>query len=117
MKLFMQNLILRESCYSCNFKKINRKSDITLADFWGINEVLPEFNDEKGTSALIVHSKKGNEIFDRIKENINFIEVSIEDIKQYNPCLCDSANYNNSREQFFKVLNKEGLKKAIEKFL
>lgn len=117
MKLFLQNLILRQSCYSCNFKKINRKSDITLADFWGIDKVLPEFNDEKGTSALIVHSKKGKEIFDRIKEHINFIEVNVEDIKKYNPCLCKSAHYNDNRNQFFKVFNKEGLKTAIEEFL
>lgn len=117
MKLFLQNLILRQSCYSCNFKKINRKSDITLADFWGIDKVLPEFNDEKGTSALIVHSKKGKEIFDRIKKHINFIEVNIEDIKKYNPCLCKSADYNDNRKLFFKVFNKEGLKDAIEKFL
>lgn len=116
MKLFLQNLILRESCYSCNFKKINRKSDITLADFWGINEVIPEFNDEKGVSALIVHSQKGKEIFENIKANVSLREVGIEDIKKYNPCICSSADYNEKRKQFFKVLNREGLKNAIEKF-
>lgn len=117
MKLFLKNFILRESCYSCNFKKVNRKSDITLADFWGINEVIPEFNDEKGVSALIIHSKKGKEIFDSIKDSIVFREVSVEDIKKYNPCVCKSAYYNNNRNQFFKVFRQEGLKKAIEKFL
>ena len=36
MKAFLNHLSLRESCTDCKFKKKNRLSDITLADFWGI---------------------------------------------------------------------------------
>ena len=59
MRAFLQNISLRESCYNCQFKKYNRNSDITLADFWGISKVKPEINDHKGTSLVIINSNKG----------------------------------------------------------
>ena len=57
MKIFLQNLSLRDSCYDCKFKKYNRISDITLADFWGIDNIMPEMNDNKGTSLVVINSE------------------------------------------------------------
>ena len=54
MKAFLKHLSLRESCTDCKFKKNNRLSDITLADFWRIENVKPELDDGKGTSFLLL---------------------------------------------------------------
>lgn len=118
MKLFLRNVILRKSCYQCQFKKIKRKSDITLADFWGINEIKPEINDDKGVSAILINSKKGNELFRAIINKIEFCEVKIEDIAKHNSPICQSVYYNENREEFFKELNSgENFQKLVEKFL
>lgn len=66
MKAFLDNLILRDSCYKCSFKKYNRNSDITLADFWGIENIKSKLDDNKGISLIIVNSKKGQSILNRI---------------------------------------------------
>lgn len=58
MQVFLKNVCLRLSCYACHFKGINRRSDITMADFWGINDVYPEINDHKGTSLIKKMYKK-----------------------------------------------------------
>ena len=59
MRAFLSNLCLRPSCYNCSFKSIKRQADITLADFWGVQNELPEMDDDKGTSLVLVHSVKG----------------------------------------------------------
>lgn len=58
MRAFLQNISLRDSCYNCKFKKYNRLSDITLADFWGVQNLLPEIDDDKGVSLVIINSDK-----------------------------------------------------------
>lgn len=67
MKMFLQNICLRPSCYQCMFKDINRISDITLGDCWGIKNSMPDMDDDKGTSVVLVHSNKGQSLFDAIK--------------------------------------------------
>lgn len=117
MKLFLNNLDLRESCYNCSFKKINRKSDITIADFWGINKVFPELNDELGVSAIIINSKKGEIIFENIKENLEYKKTDIDSVISSNSCMVESVKYNNRREEFFKKLNESDFKKMIDEFI
>ena len=117
MRFFLSDIALRESCYECKFKKKHRVSDITLADFWGIDEVLPEMNDEKGTSLVMVHSKKGREIFEKIKDEIIFKEVDFYDSIKYNQSMIKSCKYNENREIFFADLDKFSLKKLCEKYI
>ncbi len=59
MKVFLANLSLRPSCYACPAKAGKSGSDITIADFWGIRDLLPEFDDNKGVSLVLSYSKKG----------------------------------------------------------
>ena len=66
MKGFLKNIILRDSCYNCQFKKYMRISDITLADFWGVDKICPEMFDNKGTSLVIVNSSKGEKLLSEI---------------------------------------------------
>ena len=61
------NLYIRPSCGDCDFKGIPRQSDITLADFWGIESKL---DDDKGTSLVLINNEKGKFLFNRIKDNI-----------------------------------------------
>lgn len=117
MRLFLNNIDLRDTCYDCKFKKEKRNSDITVADFWGIKNVRPEMNDEKGTSAIIVNSSKGIEIWDNIKNDIIYAEEKIEDVIKYNSCYIKSTYYNNKREAFFEDLEKEKFEDLVKKYL
>lgn len=66
MQMFLKNYSLRESCYSCKIKG-HSDADITVGDFWGIEDYLPNMNDDKGTSLIIVKSKKGNILLEQVK--------------------------------------------------
>lgn len=105
MKGFLNDIYLRPSCYNCNFKGIKRISDITIADFWGIENILPEIDDDKGTSLIVIHSEKGKQLFDRLSETMILNEVDLNEAIKYNPSMISSVKYNEKRKDFFLELN------------
>lgn len=116
IKAFLQDIVLRDSCYNCSFKKKNRISDITLADFWGIEKVLPEMDDNKGTSLVIVNSKKGKELIEKVKDKMIYKEVNFDDAIQYNPSMTKSVEMNKNREKFFENLDNIEFSKLVKKY-
>lgn len=117
MKGFLQDVYLRPSCYQCKFKKLNRASDITVADFWGIENVLPKMDDDKGTSLVVIHSEKGKQLFDKLSDNMILSEINLNDGIKYNPSMVTSVRYNKKRKDFFAELNAgENLIDLIEKY-
>ena len=113
---FLNNLCLRDSCYNCKFKKENRNSDITLADFWGIQNVLPKMDDDRGTSLVIVNSRKGEELFESVKENIKYIEVNFNEAIRYNKSMISSVKLPKNRELFFNNLENLKFNKLVKKY-
>ncbi len=108
---FVADYYLRPSCYDCQFKGDNIKSDITLADFWGIDKVNPKFNDDKGASLVVIHSQKGQQIFDEIKDNekITCFSENAEKGLEYNPSYYNSVKMKSMRKVFFKQFEKNGV--------
>lgn len=117
MKAFLKDICLRDSCYNCTFKSMNRISDITLADFWGIQKVKPDFDDDKGTSLVVINSEKGKELFESIKSNIRYEEVNIHEAIKYNPSMIKSVPLPNTRETFFRDIHDIDIENAIKKNL
>ena len=108
---FVADYYLRPSCYDCQFKGDNIKSDITLADFWGIDKVNPKFNDDKGASLVVIHSQKGQQIFDEIIDNekITYFSENAEKGLEYNPSYYNSVKMKSMRKVFFKQFEKNGV--------
>lgn len=115
-RLFSGKLALRPSCYECPYKAINRFSDITIGDYWGIDNNYSDFNDNKGVSLVILNNKKGIEFFENIKDQVNFIETSIDNCMQ--PML--KGNFekpaSKMREQFWNDLINIPFYKIIKKY-
>ena len=78
MRMFLDNLDLRPSCYSCVFKEIPRISDVTIGDSWGVENYMPDMDDDKGTSVILVHSSNGEKIFREIRKKLIVREVGLD---------------------------------------
>lgn len=117
MQAFLKNISLRDSCYNCHFKKINRVSDITLADYWGIQNIDKNMFDNKGTSLVIINSNKGKELFELIKNDINFISTDLNEALKYNTAMTESVKSSKNREEFFRNINNYDFKKLIKKYI
>lgn len=107
----------RPSCYQCSFKGFPQKADITLADFWGIENVDPTMDQDRGTSLVMVNSDKGQALFDSIKEKIEWKRFTMDDAKKGNPALTSSLSAASpNRDVFFKDLDKLSFDKLAEKY-
>ncbi len=116
LQAFLKNACLRPSCHNCNFKSLNRQSDITLADFWGVQNVLPKMDDDKGTSLILVNSSKGQAMFNKVKSQISFELVDINNAVVYNPAVIKPAEQSSNREKFFNEVDKLDFDKLVKKY-
>lgn len=116
MKGFLNNICLRPSCYACDFKTLHRQSNITLADFWGIENILPVMDDNKGISLIFVNSINGQFMLEQIKDKILYKEVDIKQSIMYNPSAIKSVEYNPKRENFFRDVDQFIFDKLIKKY-
>ncbi len=100
-------IFTRPSCFKCNFKGFPRYSDITLADFWGIENIDSTMDQDRGTSLVMINSTKGMNLFESIKDQIEWKEFSYEDALKYNPAIEKSLEIPNAnRILFFKDIDK-----------
>ena len=118
MNGFLEDIYLRPSCYRCRFKTIPKWSaDITIADFWGIDRVMPQMNDGRGTSLLLIHSEQGQKLFDAVKDGFEYEECDWKAATVKNPTLVRSAEPSELREPFFDDLKNVGYDRAAAKHL
>ncbi len=114
MKLFVSNSISRLSCEHCHFKGYNRVSDITLGDFWGIWDVAPEMDDNKGTSAVLIHTDKGKKLMNRILKEIKILPVKLDQVSEKNPSILYSSILNNNRSEVFDYIRADKMEKIVD---
>ena len=113
-ELFYSHHILRPSCYNCQFSNMDRVSDITIGDFWGIQKENPEFYDEKGISLALVNTGKGQEILEHIKEKLDWIEVKSQHYMQ--PNLQHPSKKPENRNEFWEDYKQKGFEYIMEKY-
>lgn len=107
----------RPSCYQCTFKGFPQKADITLADFWGIEKIDPSMDQDRGTSLVMINSDKGKELFDAIKDKINWRQFTMRDAAAGNPALNSSLTSTSpDRDAFFDALDKMPFDKVAKMF-
>ena len=99
MKGFFSDLYLRPSCYNCPSKSLSSGSDITIADYWRIERIHPELDDDMGVSAVIVKTEKGVNMSSSFSKEMILSDFSF--IRKYNCPLDKSATIPNCRIDFF----------------
>lgn len=100
MKGFFANYYLRRSCYDCKFRLLHRNSDITIADYWGVDVYCKELFDNKGTSIVFTYSSKGDRVMAELEE-LFLLPQSIDNAKEYNPCLDLKNQKSTKRNRFY----------------
>lgn len=99
MRGFLKDLYLRPSCYACPSKGLSSGADITLGDFWGIDTLHPELDDDRGLSAVTVNTERGLAALSATTAELH--EVEFSELKKRNPALVRSAVIPIHREAFF----------------
>lgn len=112
--LFYDHNILNKGCSYCHFKSTERVSDLTLGDFWGVEKAIPEYDDNRGVSLVLVNTPKGERLFTELtKADLFCREVPLE------KCLQNSMKKSypmpEERTLFWQEYNKFGLSGVLER--
>lgn len=96
---FFKEYFMRQSCYDCVFKnnKQGYYSDLTIADFWRIGNKIP-FNAphyEKGISAVVVNTDKGQSFISRCSEDLETVERTFGEFETNGGLRCSLKPKNN----------------------
>ena len=116
MKAFLNDLCLRPSCYQCHSKSLERESDITLADFWGVENIVPDMFDNKGTSLVFVNSAKGQKLFDAAADKMICKPVSLDEAVKYNSSAYKPAEENKKRSGFMQEIQDGDFESVVKKY-
>lgn len=113
---FYTHIMLRNSCYSCPFTNLKRPSDITIGDFWGIeNTELASFaEDNKGCSLVLINTIKGKKWFDNISNSINYKKTNLKECLQ--PNLQQPTTIHPQRNKFEKEFVNKGFVYVMKKY-
>lgn len=109
MRGFLSDLYLRPSCYNCPARALSSGSDVTIGDFWGIESVMPEIDDDRGTSVVMVHTSRALQILEKL--DMRLWTTRYEDVLQYNPAIERSPQLPQKRAEFFAENEKTFLEK------
>jgi len=104
MRAFLSNLSLRPGCYSCPAKGGKSGADITMGDFWGIEKLHPELDDDKGTSLVLVNSLRGKKYITDMVDRLYEADLQ-ESIKGNSAYRCSVPRPVN-RDYFFRCIRK-----------
>ncbi len=104
MRAFLSDTILRPSCYECPTKQGKAYSDITIADFWGINTIDPTFDDDKGCGAIFLNTEKGANAYPL--ELTEYKEKTFDEVITYNSAYYKSSKPHQNRKKFFDRIDK-----------
>ena len=111
MQGYLHNLYLRPSCHACKVKDGRCGSDITLGDFWGVERIFPQLNDDLGASVILANTVRGNETINSLAISLNKIEY--EQVVKENPCVISSSPESKWRSVFMQLYKRNRSLKSI----
>lgn len=119
--LFLQKEVFRESCYACKYANLQRVSDITIGDYWGVYQEHGKelkgsaMSNEKGISCILVNSSKGQKVIETMQDDFELLSSTKEKIALHNEQLNHPCEHTNKRELILKLYKENGYE-ALEKY-
>lgn len=114
---FQKYITLRPSCYECQWAQTERVSDLTLADFWGVESATEKWDRAAHPSLIIINTDKGRACFEAIKPQMDWIEVTEEDAIRGNDSLVSPTKLKPERASFFADLQTLSFDDVVERHL
>lgn len=118
--LFFTALPLREACYHCKFANLERHSDLSIGDFWGIEKVMPKFPRNGGVSEILVNTRKGESLIHKMKgtemSKFHLEECYSKSFLMYQHNLNKPTQKPHELEQFRKDIKSYSFDEILKKY-
>ena len=114
---FLKGKVNRECCYECKYANLDRIGDITLGDLWGIEQFDYDFYDKNGVSLAIVNTIKGEKIFNKVKNLVEYRQYNEQQVTKFNGNLKHPTTRPQNREIIYKQLDEMSFEEYSKKYL
>lgn len=114
LKGFIGDLYLRPSCYNCTSKSLSSNSDFTVADFWGQEDNVPEFDNDTGVSAILMNTDKAKFLISHM-DGLHFLEMDFQTFFQQNPSIVHCVKRKRVSVKFWNLYGKYSFTDTISK--
>ena len=113
-QMFFENRsIIRPSCGNCPYPQPHRCTDVTIADYWGIEKFVPRAYDSRGVSLILVSTPKGERLLKECAGDLMLEQRSAEEALSQQGRLQGPVQLPENRQEFWHILREEGLEKAF----
>ena len=116
LRAFFSNICSRPSCYNCKFKEQFHKADFTIWDCFDVYNYDESFNDDLGTTRVLVNTTIGRKIYNEVSKKHNTKEIEVNRLVNNFHQMFNSIKYNSNRNIFFEELSNNGGKKTLNKY-
>lgn len=120
IKGFLLGVSMRENCYSCNYARPERISDITIGDFIGLGKTTPFDYPKHNVSSVTINTQKGESFYQKVSAStptlVN-IEREYQERLQYKPSLVHAFERHPLNAMFVQLYKQQGYLVAIHKTL
>jgi len=116
LRAFFSNISSRPSCYNCKFKEQYHKADFTIWDCFDVDKYDESFNDDMGTTRVLINTKIASNIFRELSKNHKVKKVIVNKLINGFHQMFNSIKYNSNRENFFYELNNKECKEVLNKY-
>lgn len=114
---YHKHIYSRPSCYNCQYKGFPRLADITIGDFWGIEKIDKNFDNNIGTSLVLINSFKGAAYFEKVQPFLNVRSVAFDSILSGNIALRRHIEYPPiDRNKFFEMLDSSSFEEVVNEY-
>lgn len=117
LRAFNRAYGLRDSCFSCAFKKSVHDADLTIGDCWGIDKLVREGStDNSGTNMVFANTAKGLEMIKNVWNNFWIEELPLIPAIKENMMLVKSVEHPKYETEFWEDIIHNPFKNVIYKY-
>lgn len=107
---------IRRSCFNCKYKTTKRVSDISIGDFWGVNDL--EMDNDEGTNVVIVNKDTGSVVFQELidRNRVRAKQAQLDGVVSGNPRVFhNNLIADDAKRSFFlgEILENNSFSKSV----
>ena len=114
-RLFFQNrAVIRPSCGQCPYTDSRRCTDLTIADYWGVERYAPRLYDSRGVSLVLASTSKGKRLLAAAAPQLWLEERPLEEALAQQGKLGEPVKLPENRREFWRILDEMGMANAMK---
>lgn len=109
-------VVMRTCCLNCKFSSPNRVGDITLGDYWKVQQHYPGLINPMGTSLVLANTDKGKKMLEMLKDSLQIYPVEAAKALSHPNLFPAKKIPAINTDEFYQYLSNRGFAACSAKF-